>query len=92
KREEEIKRKREMSYRARKRIILRMRGAQDETEEQNKIAEEKEDQNKIQKIRKIEIKYSSNNSKFKRVNSNNIINYNNQNFNNNDINFFEKKN
>ena len=92
KREEEIKRKREMSYRARKRIILRMRGAQDETEEQNKIAEEKEDQNKIQKIRKIEIKYSSNNSKFKKINSNNIINYNNQNFNNNDINFFEKKN
>ena len=95
KREEEIQRKREMSYRARKRIILRMRGSQDETEEQNKIAkekEEKEDKNKIQKIRKIEIKYPSNNIKFKRVNSNNIINYNNQNFNNNDINFFEKKN
>ena len=92
KRKEELQRKREMSYRARKRIILRIRGSQDETEEQKKVTKEKEEKNKMQKIRKIEIKLPlSNNVKFKRVNSNNLINYNKNNINNNDIEFFEKK-
>ena len=74
KRKEELSRKREMSYRARKRIILRMRGIQDEKEQKKEIEKEK---NKKQKIRKIEIKFQIDNIKFKRVNSNDIINCNN---------------
>ena len=92
KKKDEIQKKREMSYRARKRIILRIRGAQEEQEEQQKLIKEKDEKKKIQKIRKIEIKLPTNNVKFKRVNSNNIINYKNDTFNNNDFIFFEKKN
>ena len=84
KRKEEICKKREMSYRARKRIILRMRGIPEEKEQ--KIESESEN-NKKQKIRRIEIKFPLDNMKYKRVNSNNIINYNSSNFKNND---FEK--
>ena len=89
KRKEELSRKREMSYRARKRIILRMKGNPDEKEQ--KIEKEKT-KNKKQKIRKIEIKFPLDNTKFKRVNSNNIINYNSSNFNNNDFEILDKFN
>ena len=87
KRKEELSKKREMSYRARKRIILRMRGVPDEKEQKN----EKE-KNAIKKIRKIEIKIPSDSVKFKRVNSNNIINFNSSNFNNNDFDIIDKYN
>ena len=81
KRKEELSRKREMSYRARKRIILRMKGIPDEKEQKKE-----KQKNKKQKIRKIEIKFPSDNIKFKRVNS---INYN-KNFNNNDFVLIDK--
>ena len=87
KRKEELSKKREMSYRARKRIILRMRGVPDEKEQKN----EKE-KNITKKIRKIEIKIPSDSVKFKRVNSNNIINFNSSNFNNNDFDIIDKYN
>ena len=79
KRQEELSRKREMSYRARKRIILRMKGISDEKEQKK---ENEKTKNNKQKIRKIEIKFPSDNVKFKRVNSNNIIisNFNNNGF------------
>ena len=89
KRKEELSRKREMSYRARKRIILRIRGIPDEKEEK---MEKQKTKNIKQKIRKIEIKFPSDNVKFKRVNSNNIINYNSSNFNNNDFEILDKFN
>ena len=89
KRKEELSRKREMSYRARKRIILRMKGIPDEKEQKK---EKEKTKNKKQKIRKIEIKFPSDNVKFKRVNSNNIINYNSSNFNNNDFEILDKFN
>ena len=86
KRKEELSRKREMSYRARKRIILRIRGVPDEKEQKSE-----KDKNEIKKIRKIEIKKPSDTGKFKRVNSNNIINFNSSiNFNNNDFDIIDK--
>ena len=89
KRKEELSRKREMSYRARKRIILRMKGNSDQKEQKK---EKEKTKNKKQKIRKIEIKFPSDNVKFKRVNSNNIFNYNSSNFNNNDFDILDKFN
>ena len=85
KRKEELSRKREMSYRARKRIILRMRGVPDEKEQKSEKGK------KEIKIRKIEIKMPSDTGKFKRVNSNNIISFNSCiNFNNNDFDIIDK--
>ena len=89
KRKEEISQKREMSYRSRKRIILRMRGIPEEKEQ--KTEGEKENNNK-QKIKKIEIKVPLDNIKFKRVNSNNIINFNSSNFNNNEYDILDNYN
>ena len=89
KRKEEVTRKREMSYRARKRIILRMKGIPDEKEQKK---EKEKAKNKTKKIRKIEIKFPADNVKFKRVNSNNIINFNCSNFNNNDFEILDKFN
>ena len=89
KRKEELTRKREMSYRARKRIILRMKGIPDEKEQKK---EKEKAKNKTKKIRKIEIKFPADNVKFKRVNSNNIINFNCSNFNNNDFEILDKFN
>ena len=63
KRKEEICKKREMSYRARKRIILRMRGI---PEEKEKKIESESENNKKQKIRKIEIKFPVDNIKYKK--------------------------
>jgi Dullard-like phosphatase family protein len=91
KKNSEIQKKREMSYHARKRIILRIRGTQEEAEEQQNVPKEKEEKNKLQKIRKIEIKLPTNNIKFKRVNSNNNINYNHDALYNNDFILFDKK-
>ena len=93
KRKEEMSRKREMSYRARKRIILRMKGTQDNKEQKKEQEREKEKEtNKRQKIRKIEIKFPADTVKFKRVNSNLMIGYNSSNFNNKDYEILDKYN
>ena len=70
-RKEELSKKREISYRSRRRIILRMK--QEEKNEQNS---EKSNKNNNNKLRKFEIKLPLDKIKLKRLNSNDIINFN----------------
>ena len=68
---EELSKRREMSYRARKRIILRMR-----QEEKNEQKNEKPKESDKRKLRKFEIKFPLDKIKLRRLNSNDIINFN----------------
>jgi len=70
---EELSKRREISYRSRKRIILRMK--QEEKNEQNS---ESSNENDNKKLRKFEIKLPLDKIKLKRLNSNDIINFNSQ--------------
>jgi len=68
---EELSKRREMSYRARKRIILRMR-----QEEKNEQKNEKSKESDKKKLRKFEIKFPLDKIKLRRLNSNDLINFN----------------
>ena len=70
KRKEELRQKREISFKSRKKIILRLRKSNEENEEI-------ENKNNEKNIRKIEINLKDKNPKFKRINSNNNIGFNN---------------
>ena len=70
-RKEELSKRREMSYRARKRIILRMR-----QEEKNEQKNEKPKESDKKKLRKFEIKFPLDKIKLRRLNSNDFINFN----------------
>ena len=70
-RKEELSKRREISYRSRKRIILRMK--QEEKNEENSEISNKNNNNKL---RKFEIKLPLDKIKLKRLNSNDIINFN----------------
>ena len=82
-RKEELSKRREMSYRARKRIILRMR-----QEEKNEQKNEKTKENDKKNLRKFEIKFPLDKIKLRRLNSNDIINFNS---NKNNVETFQQK-
>ena len=70
-RKEELNKRREISYRSRKRIILRMK-----QEEKNIQNNENSIENNNKKIRKFEIKLPFDKIKLKRLNSNDVIKLN----------------
>ena len=91
KKEEEKNKRREMSYLARKKILLRLR-QEDKNEEKN---ENKKEKIKYRKLRKFEIKIPLDKMKLKRIGSNENINFNyrnnNEYFKHNMTNFENKK-
>ena len=74
KKREILKRKREISYRARKRIILRIRGENQDKEKENEKNNLNDNKTNVEKkLKEIEIKYPVNKVRIKRWNSNDLF-------------------